>query len=212
MATPSFVLVVNIQQVPYCDVIVTVSPSSTGLPFASRTTIRIALVLAPSAVRFAGDAVTAILEGGPAINSTVVLSEIPPTSATTVAVPRFTVLVRIAVATPLFVHVTLDMVPAEVVKVAAVPFDTVLPLLSVAVTRIVVLVRPSATIWLLPAVTDTVATDPPPPFCSSELPQERIRGAMAIISIMMSTCLQREVMFPPTFIVVVTSLFVHPVV
>ena len=58
VATPLVVVPVRLLIIPFNALKVTVSPSLTGLSFASNTVTLILLVLVPSAVRFAGSAVT----------------------------------------------------------------------------------------------------------------------------------------------------------
>jgi len=103
--TPSIVVAVRLLRTPNSALNVSVSPSATGLSLASNTVTLMVLVLIPSAVRFAGVAVTFTLPsaGGPGIKLIVVVSLTPPAVAVILAVPTFVGLVRMAEATPLVV-------------------------------------------------------------------------------------------------------------
>jgi len=158
---------VRAERVPDRALIERVSPSATGLLLASKTVTSMVLVLVPSAVRFAGVAVTVSVAGGPAIKLTEAVPEIPPTSAVMSAEPTLVGLVRVAVAIPLVVvevmmvwvpAVALSISPAVVEKVTVVPSAMLLPLVSLTAAVIRVYEVPLATISALPAVTVTEPT------------------------------------------------------
>ena len=117
------------------------------------------LVLAPSADKVSGEAVSTIVLTAPALNVTVTVLDTPPQVAVMVADPTMVELVNVTVATPfVVVALTAESVPAVVVKLTVVPSNTLLPLAFLTVAEINVVDAPSATMLDEPAVTVTVPT------------------------------------------------------
>ena len=156
---PPVVVAVRLSSVPSWALKESVSPSATGLLLASTTVTFMVLVLVPSAVRFAGVAVTVTVAGAPATKLTVPVAFTPPHVAVMVAEPRLVGLVRVTVATPLVVvALAAEKVPAVVVKFTVVPSAMLLPLASFTVAVIRVPEAPSAAISEHPVLTVTVPT------------------------------------------------------
>ena len=164
LADPPEVVAEAAERVPEPEVIVKVivSPSAMRFPWASFTRARISLVLAPSAGRVLGVAVTVMLATTVPLKVTVTVCVTPFEVAVTVADPAAVPAINETDTIPVsstVVTLVLDKVPRVVEKVTVVPTGTGFPVVSLTVAVITLELEPSAGMLVGDAVR---AMDPTP--------------------------------------------------